>query len=86
MNNLRQMLLSAPPEHLDGSVKPLIEKWGEAPTSLQLLEVLDVCIYGAMASTFTVALLQNLYDFAVVDEGTTHELNIPLASWRKDGN
>jgi hypothetical protein len=80
--SLKQMLLTAPETQLDHQMFPLIEKWDDEPTSLQLLEVLDQCIYFALASGFVITLLQNMYDLALEREGKTHEDDIPFATWR----
>ncbi len=81
-DNLKTALLSAPESQLDAKMKPLIEKWGEPPTAIQLLEVLDHCIHGALASSLVVKLLQLLYDDTLKAEGTTHEEVVKLATWR----
>jgi hypothetical protein len=80
--SVKDMLLNAPDSQLDGCIKPLVQKWNEPATSLQILEVLDNCIYGALASGFTIRILQALYDRALVMENKTHEDNVPLATWR----
>lgn len=80
---LKQMLLTAPADQLDASMFPLIEKWDEAPTALQILEVLDNCIYASLASGFVVGLLQNLYEIARDNEDKTREQIEELAVWRQ---
>jgi hypothetical protein len=82
MKNLKEGLLSAPDGQLDPSLFPLIETWDDEPTSLQILEVLDQCIFCALASGFVVAFLQTMYDLALKKEGKTHADNEPLATWR----
>lgn len=80
---LKQLLLQAPDGSLDACMFPLIEKWNEPDaTSLQILEVLDHCIYGALTNGFTTTLLQVLYDHALERERKTHEDNLPFATWR----
>lgn len=83
MKEIRDMLLLAPDDQLDASMKPLIGKWDDDAKSIQILEVLDYCIYHGAASGFTVNLLQTIYDLRLKEEGITHEDNIPLATWRK---
>lgn len=84
MSELKTILLSAPDSQLDASMFPLISKWDEPePTSIQVLEVLDHCINGSLASGFIVTFLQTLYDIALKREGKTHQDNVPLAKWRK---
>jgi hypothetical protein len=82
MSSMKEMLLQAPDGQLDACMHPLISKWDENPTSLQILEVLDHCIYGALASGFVVTVLQSLYDSALQKEGKTHAQNEALATWR----
>lgn len=80
--SIKDMLLKAPSGQLDPSMFPLIQKWDDPPTSLQLLEVLDKCIFSALASGFVVTVLQGLYEEALVREGKTHSDNESLAAWR----
>ncbi len=81
---LKKLMMEASDSQLDASMKPLIEKWGEPPTSLQVLEVLDQCIFASLASDFVVKCLQLMYDDRLKDEGKTHEQNVPLATWREE--
>lgn len=76
------LLLSAPESQLDASMLPLIKKWDSPPTSLQLLEVLDHCIHGSLASGSVVAFLQSLYAAALKREHKEHSENVPKATWR----
>lgn len=82
MTDAKQIFLSAPDTQLDASLKPLIEKWSDPPSALQLLEVLDKCIRYALASGFVVSALQVMYDAQMKREGITHEEAIRSATWR----
>lgn len=82
MKELAAMLLKAPDREIDAQMKPLIEKWSDPPTALQVLEVLDYCIHGALASGFVVAALQVVYDIRCKEENTTHDEVAKLATWR----
>jgi hypothetical protein len=86
LSDLKVLLLQAPNEHLDHSMFPLIEKWDDEPKAIQILEVLDKCIYYALASGFTVSTLQIMLVSAVTNEGTSLEQLLPLATWRQDGH
>lgn len=79
---LRILLLEAPDTQLDASMKPLIEKWDKPAKARQILEVLDRCIFSALASGLIVTSLQLLYDEACKAEGITHEEVIEDAPWR----
>ena len=81
---LKNLLLQATDSQLDASLFPLIEKWDDEPTPLQLLEVIDKCIYGSLASGFVVGLLQACYELACADRGTTHDEVVKQATWRED--
>ncbi len=76
------LLKTAPPSQLDPSMVALVNQWGEPPTSLQILEVLDRVIYGALASDLVVDALNILYEVALENEGKTHDEVVPLAIWR----
>jgi hypothetical protein len=81
-SDMKQLLLTAPAGQLDACMKPLIEKRDTPAKAVQILEVLDSCIHGGLASGFTVRLLQMLYDAALTTEKTTHETVVKLAIWR----
>ncbi len=83
MNEIIDYLLQAPDTQLGAGMRPLIEKWSETPTAIQILEVLDHCIHGSLASGFVVTLLQTLYDDACKHEGTSHEELLKHATWRQ---
>ena len=80
--DIRKLLLAAPDGQLDACMKPLIEKWNDIPTALQILEVVDQCIYAALASGFTLTIMQSMLAEAIQKEGTTHEELVKLATWR----
>lgn len=83
MSDMKSLLLEAPDTQLDAQMKPLIEKWDEVPKAIQILEVLDQCIYGSLASGFTVSVLQTLYHQALQREKLKSEDVEAQASWRK---
>lgn len=82
MKSLKDAFLGLSDEQLDASMFPLIRKWSDPPSALQILEVLDHCIHGALASGFIVTTLQVLYDASLKREGKAHEDMVPLATWR----
>ncbi len=83
MDEFATALLNMSDDQIDASMKPYIEKWSDPPTALQVLEVLDWCIHGALASGFVVAALQTLYDIRCKEEGVSHEDVAKLATWRQ---
>lgn len=84
MTSMKELLLKAPDGQLDACMFPLIEKWDEPATAIQLLEVLDKVIYGALGSGFVVTLLQTLYGEALRREGKTDAEVVALATWRDE--
>lgn len=81
--NMKEAFLSAPADQIDQIVRDAIEKWDDVdPTSLQVLEAIDIAIHGANASDLAVGLMQQFYDTLLKKEGKTHEDNVPLATWR----
>jgi DNA-binding transcriptional ArsR family regulator len=84
MQPIVEVLLEAPDHHLDPSIKKLIEKWDETPTSLQILEVLDNVIHFGCASRIVVTVLQEMYDSRCNTELTTHDAVVKLATWRNE--
>ncbi len=83
--NLGVVLGEMPDTILADSMKPLLAKWANPPTALQVLEVLDHCIFGALATTLVITVLQTEYDNRLHAEGTTHEEILKFATWRELG-
>jgi len=86
MSSLKALLLEAPDDQLDKSMLPLIEMWDDEPKAIQILQVLDRCIYSALASGFVVSTLQIMLEAAMKAEQLTLEQLVPLATWRQDGH
>jgi hypothetical protein len=84
MKEIIDRLLEAPDSQLDAALKSDIRKWTDPPTALQVLETLDRCIHGSLASGFMVTVLQVLYDMRCKAEGVAHEQLVPFATWRKE--
>ena len=84
MSTIKDLLLQAPDNELDASVFPLIEKWDEPPTTLQVLEVLDHCVYFAAAGPFVMGVLNTLLQAGIDGEETTYEEVVAKATWRNE--
>lgn len=71
---------------LDPKVMEKVNAWSDPPKSIEVLEVLDLCIYYDLASSFVVSVLQVIYRDLCAIEGVTHEMNSAIADqrWRKD--
>jgi hypothetical protein len=80
----KKILLSAPEHLLDASMKTLVEKWSETPTPIEILEVLDHCVHGALAAGMVVTMLQIMYKEACDGANTTHEEVVKNAVWRNE--
>lgn len=82
MSVLIETLLEAPDSELDACMFPLIEKWNDPPTSLQVLEVLDECVHSALANGFVITLFEALLDKCLAIENKTIDDILPSATWR----
>lgn len=83
--NIKELLLSAPEGQLDSWIKEkYITYWSDPPTSLQILEALDLCIWGSLSSGFVLDVLSHQYYQTLATENKTHEDNLPLALWREE--
>lgn len=79
---LVELLLSVSDNMLDSRMKPFVQKWSDPPTALQVLEVLDYCINGSLASGTIISTLQVLYAECCKAENTTHAVVVQQAIWR----
>lgn len=83
MKELKQLLIEAPNDHLDAKMRDLISKWDDPdPKPIQVLEVLDHCVHGGMASEFTLMSLEIIYTRVLEQNNIKHEDVVPLATWR----
>ena len=72
VTNLIELLLVTTEEQLDPSMLPLIEKWDRpTPKAVEVLEVLDKCIFSSLCTDFVVGVLQTIYDNALKNEKTS---------------
>lgn len=81
-DELVSILLDAPDSQLDKAMKPYIRKWSNPPKTVEVLEVLDYCINGSLASGTAILALQTLYEVRCKAENTTHEEVAKHATWR----
>lgn len=79
---LKQHLLVAPAEVLSPLLLPIVERWNDPPTSIQLLELLDQCVHTGGAAGFVVMALETLMMATMKTEGVTSKDLLPLAVWR----
>jgi len=84
MSKITKMLLTAPDSSLDSTMKPLIQKWSNPPLPLEVLEVLDQCVNGGLASGFVVMLLENMFADSCLRSGCTQDSVYGAATWRKE--
>lgn len=79
---LKNMLLHQSEASFDSVLKPIVSKWDDEPTPLQILEILDKCIHGGLASGTVISILQKFYDVECHKNNTTHEEVVKNATWR----
>jgi hypothetical protein len=80
--NLIELLLVAPEDQLDPSVRSLIEKWNRPmPKAVQVLEVLYKCVFSSRCSDFVVGTLETIYERALENENVTRAEIEKLVAW-----
>lgn len=79
------ILLDAPDSQLDKCTFPLIEQWRLHVDSLDILYVLDICAYAALASGFMMRFLSVVLDKHLEAEGSNYNEAAKKANeiWRK---
>lgn len=80
--NLKNLFLEAPESQLDPLLKPIVERWDDPPTPLQILEVLDIAVNTGGGSSFAVTVLSLQYERSLKENNTTHEEVVKQATWR----
>ena len=80
--SLKSLLVTAPEDQLDPTLVEIVKNWGEEPTALQILELLDKAAFGAGASEFVMHVLQEFLQLAIIEENTTYEAIAAQAYWR----
>ncbi len=81
---VKQMLLAAPDNELDSQFKPMIEKWEDEPSAIQILELLDQVVHSGGGSGFVVTLLNTLLSLTIMKEKTTYNDVVKQAVWRTE--
>jgi len=65
--------------------KAMVEKmraWPDPVPAISVLEVLDACVHGSLASGFVVTVLDIVLQARMKAEGTTMDELVKLATWR----
>lgn len=75
-------LLKLSGDALDDKIKVLIRNWNFNPSSLQILEVLDKCVYDSLCNSFCVNVFEILLDNKIKEENTTYDEVVKKAFWR----
>jgi hypothetical protein len=69
-------------DHIDSSMNQWIGEWSDPPKAIEILRVLDYCIFSSLASGFVVLILDLLYTEALEAEGLTNDQVSEFAVWR----
>lgn len=81
----KEIWLEAPVEQMAGVIKNIIrEKWDDEPSAIQILEVVDHCVYWGASSDFVVTALNAYMHIALKNEGKTYEQLVTEATWREE--
>jgi hypothetical protein len=82
MNNLKQLLLEAPVDEIDPTVRATINEWSDVPTAIQILKTLDFAVYGGGASEFCMNVFNTMLAASLTTEGIDYETVVAGAVWR----
>jgi hypothetical protein len=81
--NMLKTLLQLSDDALDNNIKVLIRNWNFNPSALQILEILDKCIYGSLCDSFCIKLFEILLESKIKEENTTYDEVVKKAYWRE---
>lgn len=87
IQGLIENFLEAPEDHMAASMKPKFKALAENPDrkAVDLLRILDECVYGSLCSDFSVYVLHTTWDAMLKQEGKTQEQGFTEAIWRNEG-
>lgn len=77
-------LLQLSDNALGDEVKIIIRNWNYNPSALQILEVLDKCVYGSLCNSFCINVFEILLDNKIKEENTTYDEVVKKAFWRNN--
>ena len=82
--SLKELYLQAPESQVDPELLCYVRKWGDEPTAIQALELLDQVVWTGGASGYFCQTLRVVLDKKLADEGITFEQLCEQAPWRKN--
>lgn len=84
LRDMRGMIQMAPDGQIAHSLRPKMEKLDDVPKAIQILELLDDCVYYALASEFGMMVLNKMLEAAINLENTTYAEVVSKATWRNE--
>lgn len=75
-------LMKLSDEQIDASMQEKIRAWPDPVPAISVLEVLDACVDGSLASGFVITVLDVILQDRMMIEGTTIDELVKLATWR----
>lgn len=82
--NIIKTLLEMSDDALDDKIKIIIRNWNYKPSALQILEVLDKCVYGSLCNSFCIKVFEILLEDKIKEENTTYDEVVKKAFWRNN--
>lgn len=83
MDECAKILCSVSDREMDPRAKALIRKWADPPRALEILQVLDACVYAALTSDFWVKAMDIMLNEACEREKVTRADLLAQATWRR---
>lgn len=75
-------LMKLSDEQIDKAMVEKIRAWPDPVPATSVLEVLDACVDGSLASGFVITVLDVILQDRMMIEGTTIDELVKLATWR----
>lgn len=71
---------------IDPSTFETFNKWHDPPLAVEILEMLDKCVYNALCSDFVIFIMRFELEKAIERENTSYEdvVKIANSTWRKE--
>lgn len=83
METMKELFARAPEVEIDPSLQPIIQRWDDEPSAVQVLELLDHGTHSGGLSDFVISALRIMLTQAMNSEGLAWNDLVAKVTWRE---